>query len=297
MNNKSFTLIEMLVVIVVIGVLSAFILVGMSSITSKASFAKGQAFLNSMDNSLLLGRVSQWKLDQVLGSSAPYTTSDTWGVNTGTLMDGTDNTCVFTGTLECPQPVTSGCPSGNCLSFDGTNDYVDCGSGSSLSISSTTTISFWFKSISGAATLISKAWNQWRFYSNPLNILNIRDGSNSGWSTNWVYQSNVWYNMAWVNTGAQEILYVNGVQYNSRSVSGVITATGLLKVGAYDAVGSYFYGLIDDVRVYNQAIPTSEIQQNYFLGLNNLYKNGGLTQIEYTQRLAELRNDLAQPKQ
>jgi prepilin-type N-terminal cleavage/methylation domain-containing protein len=43
--NKSFTLIEILVVIVVIGVLSAFILVGMSSITSSANIAKSQAFL------------------------------------------------------------------------------------------------------------------------------------------------------------------------------------------------------------------------------------------------------------
>ncbi len=79
--SKSFTLIEILVVIVVIGVLSAFILVGMSSISSKANIAKSQVFINSIDNSLLTSRVAYWKLDEGAGT----TTSDSWGVSLGTL--------------------------------------------------------------------------------------------------------------------------------------------------------------------------------------------------------------------
>jgi len=56
--NKSFTLIEILVVIVVIGILSAFVLVGMSSITSSANIAKVQAFINSMDNAIIRKSIS-----------------------------------------------------------------------------------------------------------------------------------------------------------------------------------------------------------------------------------------------
>ncbi|MFA6374475.1 MAG: prepilin-type N-terminal cleavage/methylation domain-containing protein, partial [Candidatus Paceibacterota bacterium] len=39
--NKSFTLIEILVVIVIIGILSAFIIVSMAGVSDKATIAKG----------------------------------------------------------------------------------------------------------------------------------------------------------------------------------------------------------------------------------------------------------------
>jgi hypothetical protein len=60
--------------------------------------------------------------------------------------------------------------------------------------------------------------------------------------------------------------------------------------------GSTLYnwpGQIDDVRVYNQAIPTSEIQQNYFVGINNLYKNNRITLDEFNQRLVNLKTNLS----
>jgi len=49
-QEKSFTLIEILVVIVVTGILSSFVLVGMSSITNDARIAKVKAFANSVRN-------------------------------------------------------------------------------------------------------------------------------------------------------------------------------------------------------------------------------------------------------
>jgi hypothetical protein len=92
----------------------------MGSIAASANIAKSQAFINSMNNSLLLARVSQWKLDEAVGST---TANDSWGTNTGTLS----------GTAPLAQFQTSGCVSNNCLLFDG-NDYVTCGSGTSLDI-------------------------------------------------------------------------------------------------------------------------------------------------------------------
>jgi len=52
--KKSFTLIEILVVIVIIGILSAFIIVSMSGVSQKATIAKGQAFANSLKNALMI---------------------------------------------------------------------------------------------------------------------------------------------------------------------------------------------------------------------------------------------------
>jgi prepilin-type N-terminal cleavage/methylation domain-containing protein len=52
-KENSFTLIEILVVIVVIGILSSFILIGINSINENARITKIKVFANSLRNSLL----------------------------------------------------------------------------------------------------------------------------------------------------------------------------------------------------------------------------------------------------
>jgi prepilin-type N-terminal cleavage/methylation domain-containing protein len=293
MNKKSFTLIEILVVIVVIGVLSAFILVGMSSISQKASFAKGQAFINSMDNSLLLARVSQWKFDgpNNSGDATVNEVKDSWGVNDG----------IVTG--HEPTIVSSGCPSGNCLSFDGSSDYVSCNTFQYLS---TFTLSVWIKAssdVSDYRTILDKTSsltnrNFWLNLYSGTGRLDLRfsvGGVNGTYSSGIVLNDNTWHYI----TATYDNYYVRFY------VDGKISGTPTAQTGEPDnpsvpfyignqAGTRYFNGSIDDVRIYNQAIPTSEIQQNYFIGLNNLYKNRGLTQIEYTQRLTELKTNFTQ---
>ncbi|MFA6374227.1 MAG: prepilin-type N-terminal cleavage/methylation domain-containing protein, partial [Candidatus Paceibacterota bacterium] len=61
--NKSFTLIEILVVIVIVGIISAFIIISMAGISSKANIAKGQTFSNSLKNALMLNMIAQYELD------------------------------------------------------------------------------------------------------------------------------------------------------------------------------------------------------------------------------------------
>jgi prepilin-type N-terminal cleavage/methylation domain-containing protein len=294
--NKSFTLIEILVVIVVIGILSAFILVGMSSITSSANFAKGQAFINSMDNSMLLGRASQWKLDQINGSG-PYTTSDTWNSNTGTLMD-TDNACSFTGTLKCPQPVTSGCPSGNCLSFDGTNDYVSVANNSTIDIKDKISIGEWIYPrgpIASVQDIICKdAQSSYHGYEFRINT-NMLEFRINPTSSSTAYRSsssndfalNKWYYVAVSYDGTNITFYRNGISFYTVAAGGQLynSAVGL-RIGSYAIDGSYYFnGSIDDVRIYNQAIPTSQIEQNYYSGLNKLLIYGNIDNKEYNNRI------------
>jgi prepilin-type N-terminal cleavage/methylation domain-containing protein len=308
--NKSFTLIEILVVIVVIGVLSAFILVGMSSISQKANFAKGQAFINSMDNALLLGRVSQWKLDQVTGTN-PATTSDSWNSNTGTLYDGASTACVFGGSSTvCPQPVTSGCPSGNCLSFDGSNDYVRVLNNTTIDIKDKISIGAWIYPggpIASVQDIVCKdAQSTYHGYEFRINT-NMLEFRINPTSSSYTYRSsssnnfalNVWYYVSVSYDGTNITFYKDGQSFYTVAANGQLYNSSCeLRIGTYTVDGNfYFNGLMDDVRIYNQAIPTSQIQQNYFLGLNNLYKNKGLTKLEYIQRLGELKNNLSQSNQ
>jgi len=311
--NKSFTLIEILVVIVVIGVLSAFILVGMSSITSSASIAKSQAFVNSINNSLLLARVSQWKLDEVSST----TTSDSWGTNTGTLKDTV--ACSFVAPYKCPQSVTSGCPSGNCLSFDGTDDYVDFGSDISLSMGDgDQTVSLWAKFdnalapkhesliyCGGASTGIDKDGYLIRRENGTSRLrCFFSDGSldytNGYLSAAGSVVGNVWYNIVVVFDRANTVndniqAYINGVKQTGSSVD-ISSWTLNVRNSIPTYIGgssSYLAGKIDDVRIYNQAIPTSQINQNYYAGLNKLLINSSIYVEEFDQRMSEFSGSLA----
>ncbi|MDD5012888.1 MAG: LamG domain-containing protein [Candidatus Pacebacteria bacterium] len=140
MNQKSFTLIEILVVIVVIGILSSFILVGMSSITNSANTAKAQAFSSSLKNSLLMNLIAEWKLD---GNA-----NDSWGSNNGTINNATT--------------INFNCVSGSCLSFDSDGDYVTVSHRDEQMITDKITMEAWIKTSVNQTDLypfiMSKYW-------------------------------------------------------------------------------------------------------------------------------------------
>ena len=290
--NKSFTLIEILVVIVVIGVLSAFILVGMSSITSSANIAKGKAFLNSMDNSLLLSRVSEWKLDNSSGT-------DSWSGKTATLVNS--------------PTLTPNCAQDSCYTFNGSNQYAWIADDPVFNFGSYMSAFVWVKgSDTGANDAIFGHWDtsankrSWLIYhdnssSRKLIILLSDDGTfNSSHRRYYTTSANIidgnWHlaGFTW-NSGTLK-LYVDGVEaavtktYDD-AITTLYNADINLMIGSYLDGGSltgYLTGSIDDVRLYNQAIPTSEIQQNYFAGINKLLVKNNIESQEYSIRLNQL---------
>jgi hypothetical protein len=44
---------------------------------------------------------------------------------------------------------------------------------------------------------------------------------------------------------------------------------------------------MDEFRIYNQAIPTSQVQESYYSGLNRLLAGSGIEKQEYTLRIKE----------
>jgi len=287
--NKSFTLIEILVVIVVIGVLSAFILVGMSSITRSANIAKSQAFLNSIDNSLLLGRVSQWKLDERTTAGHGDTFIDSWGSNTGTLYtnNGTNN------------KVSSDCPSGKCLSFDGTDDYVDIGNDKFNY--QQFTVSHWIKTSTVTIVPFSNYYRQaagqpeygWFTTIRSNGRPSIQINSNAYTPPNGpLVNDNIWHLITIIVNGANAIFYTDGVQVSTYTYSSAPSYAVSVEtyIGAkYEgAINGNFSGSIDDIRIYNQAISTSQIQQNYYIGLNRLYNSNNVSKQEYMVKIKEL---------
>jgi len=286
----AFTLIELLVVIAIIGVLSALIVVGMSSTTQKATIAKAQVFSNSLRNSLMSNLISEWKFDQV-NVPAANQTPDSWsGGNTGTL-NGSG------GSQNLPQLVTSGCPSGNCLSFDGTDDYVDCGNGTNLNLTDSITLSAWAKYNvrKNYQAVVGKGSPYWIFQRDTLDgfyfrLFDVDSGFSYAYGTGtlsaerWVYLVATWTKGDYLRLYYDGVLAGTSVAVLNKSLS---TTAVTVKIGN-NLNGDYFNGLIDEVRIFNAAMPTSQIQQNYFSGINKLFAKNQITQSDYQQRLTDL---------
>jgi prepilin-type N-terminal cleavage/methylation domain-containing protein len=284
--SKSFTLIEILVVIVVIGVLSAFILVGMSSISSKANIAKGQAFENSLRNLLLMSLVAEYKLNG--------TVTDSFGV-------------APSGTLNGPPSTSTDCVSGTCYSFDG-DDHIGFGDSDIFSFTNNIfTFSFWMKKTSsGNMAVLGKTLGAGSPYEYGIygtgTTLNFYSWISSGAAD--VYTANNvtnidtnWNFFVWTADGTNSYVYRNGVAGSpvAKTVNSLSNTTGVFSIGrGCNASLCYFHsGFIDEVRIYNASITSSEINEMYYVGLNKLYKNNGIASIEFENKLSELKFNLA----
>ncbi|MFA5013097.1 MAG: LamG-like jellyroll fold domain-containing protein [Candidatus Paceibacterota bacterium] len=306
---NAFTLIELLVVIAIIGILSALIVVGMSSATQKASVAKAQVFANSLRNSLMADMVSEWKLDDGTGNS---TTKDSWAstfTNTGTLGTAT------VGDASEPTWLSTGCVSGNCLSFDGADDYVNFGNNASLSMGTKDhTISLWVEFINPTAlqdeTMIrtgagGSGAGYWIYRFTGTNKLRFlfHDGVGSqasGYlSADGTLVAGIWYNIAIImdrDSNAQA--YINGQIQTSYPIvisgnQGTIQNVTNLMVGAQDASTRRLTGKMDEVKIFHAIPSISQIQQNYYAGLNKLLAKRGVETSEYEQRVADLISNYA----
>jgi len=286
--NKSFTLIEILVVIVVIGILSAFVLVGMNSITNNANIAKSQTFLNSLDNSLLLSRVSYWKLDEGSGTAV----NDLWG----------ENDCVLGTSPASPAWTNNNCVSGSCLYFDG-GDNVNCGTGATLDTVDTFTISGWIRLnvLNRSHYIYSKGYSyanlhgiDLRIYSDNQFIAHAGNGTiiTTISTTNTYAQINTWYNVVSVYSPGGYKIYVNGIKKEGESVNPAKPIVFEADKTSYLGVNTS--GYLDEIKVYKEALSASDINCNYFIGLNKLFQNKGIALIEFNQRLGEIKSNLSQ---
>ncbi|PIV42050.1 MAG: hypothetical protein COS26_02690 [Candidatus Nealsonbacteria bacterium CG02_land_8_20_14_3_00_40_11] len=172
---------------------------------------------------------------------------------------------------------------GKALSFDGVDDYVNAGSGASLKMGTgAITVEQWIN---------PPTWTGYKslFYGSA-------GGGNQGYGTGLdtggtgffyeVYgatggrqrftmdigiQKNQWNHIVAVFDGVNNkmIAYLNGVQKDTRNISDpgdVPTNNGFI-IGSHGGSNWFFNGLIDDFRIYNQALSAFEIQKHYAEGL------------------------------
>jgi hypothetical protein len=173
---------------------------------------------------------------------------------------------------------------GSALSFDGVDDYVDCGNNPSVNLPDSFTIEAWIKPLGSTGNYNPTVDKQSNYRITLYSDRHIK-------AEVWVpgvtnpyistpanfFDWGKWYHFAFVRDKANSkiIFYWNGAFYNDANDTTVgynITNTYTLKIGRFADYGEYFMGLIDDVRIYNYARTPEQILQDYNAGLSAHFK-------------------------
>ena len=168
---------------------------------------------------------------------------------------------------------------GKALSFDGVDDYVDCGSDSSLDIAGNMTVEVWIKtavSQTNHAGMVVKGatgfpWTGWQlqFYNNKARGIIFDYSNNAIVEGTTVITDGSWHHIVLTDDGSYLRLYVDSIEEDYALSSGVgnYDTTVELRIGR-DRGSLYFNGTIDEVRIYNRALSEEEIINKYLKNTN-----------------------------
>lgn len=181
---------------------------------------------------------------------------------------------IFTIKVDNTSP---GNGSSTCLYFDGTGTYVSVPDHQSLHLSSNYTIEAWINfqgGGSGSPAIISKQQDNQYLGDYVIFIFNTGTETKLGFSANGgiyvvsdtsLYQ-NIWYHIAFVYTGSQIKMYINGILDTFETVSGVhIPSTTDITFGRKGVGNNYrnkYMGYLDEVRFWNVARTQTQIFDN-----------------------------------
>lgn len=253
-KNKSFTLIEVLVVIAIIGLLSSIVLVSLKSARDRAKYARD-----------ILTRASIYHIFGV--DLSAY-----WGFED----NAKDDTNVNNGTIQGNPVFTQGVL-GKGLKFNGSPDVVrifNAGQfdrGLNFGISTDFSLSVWFKTSYSWQGILGKD-------ASPRGYL-LRTGNNNveAWyrcfplgdfivSANGFVDGDFHHIVAVYDRDDKIILYVDGIKRDEEDISQIscdVSNQWDLFLGANVTSTIYFRGVLDEIMIFNRAITQEEVESIY----------------------------------
>lgn len=212
-----------------------------------------------------IGPVLQWNLDTGYGSSAPDTSGH---ANAGTLGSGATWT-------------TSAHSNGEAVNFDGTGNAYVASTSTAVNTTQSFTVSAWVYLTSSSGTYIIAAESGSHSSGFILKYDNVNnawmmdmpqtDGTNPTQDRAYVASNvslNTWTNVVGMYdaSGGNIGISVNGVAIATAAHTTTWNSTGTVQVGRLwwnDAYRNNWPGIIDDVQIYNRALPESEVADIY----------------------------------
>jgi len=284
----------MMVVVAVVGILSGIIYGSMTSINERAVFAKAQLFSQKLNSSLAENIVGQWDLN---GDAKDLSGNGNDGAIAGTVTWDTNQI---------------NCVSGGCATFAVGRIQIP----NLTSIPGDMTFSGWFKKTTSTWAAIAflgkrSSSTGWMLYRNSgdttgyfrwySHYVNTSDVVSTYYTWPGIYGLEVgkWYHFSVSRTaeGATTI-YVNGkitssyappADFKRWSVNTYGVSIGSERSGS--SSWSCTEAQIDEVTVYDAALLTAQIQENYYFGLNNLFINNQIGESEYLSRMKTALNE------
>ena len=232
-----------------------------------------------VNGSLTEGLVGWWKFDETDGDVA-YDSSGNG--NEGNLTNG---------------PTWVEGKIGGALSFDGVNDYVNFGVRDVFNLESKITVSLWIKAFDYKyAQVISKStlsgvftWAfKWRVSSERF-YFRIYDPSGQ-FETFLRYNQNPplneWSNILFSYGDSNSNLYLNSnLEAEGNFTATFTNQTNPLLLGG--AGSEMFFGLIDDLRIYDRALSAFEVKALYELGEQPVQESGSGTTTVVNGKVAD----------
>ena len=226
-----------------------------------ATKPKPGATINILDH-INTGLVGYWLMNEGSGSNI-YDISGKGNHGTLTNMSTNDQSSGWSGSKF-----------GGGLGFDGTDDYINCGDDSSLSMTNVITISAWVKTNTLTAYQdishkgVHTAQHEGMYFgldNNGKYGLYLGNGTSS---THGLSSDNItteWNHIAATWDGTTIRLYKNGIQDPSTYLfSGPIYyGSGVFTIGRAAWGGYYFDGILDEIQIYNRRLDTNELKQQY----------------------------------
>ncbi len=286
----------------VIGILSAFIIVGMAGVSDKARIAKGQVFVNSLRNSLLSNLISEWSFEGPTTAGSAATNDDAkdmWAGYNG-QVSGTAITVKGGGD----------CVSGKCLDFN----PVDSGTLSMITniITGVTgknlTVSYWvyrrdgvrynggvFTVGEGAGLVqIQNQGSAIILYNTLRDIsmwVNFYYEDSSSVNNTFSFPKNIdnsWHLIAISYNGSAVRAFLDGQELIPVSKTGDLRLATSWKINLANITTYYLNGRLDNVKLFNYGITSGQAREMYFSGLNKLLTNNGINQEEFMERISQL---------